>query len=121
MEETKKGGTSPGNAGSATAVAPPPASTPAGPRSEAAGPVKRRLRLAGDAEKGPAARMRVRRDANELKVEAIRALSNLPEAGRFFLLWSRGQTGKRKPSTAGLDAFRHSSVTARKRGYEPFS
>jgi len=94
VEETKKGATSSGGPGSAAVLS--PVLTPAAPRSEAAGPAKRRQRLAGDAEKGPGTtRMRVRRDANELKFEAIRALSNLTEGGRFFLL-VEGPEGKKE-------------------------
>ncbi len=37
----------------------------------------------------------MRRDAGELKFEAIRALSNLAEGGRFFLL-VEGPDGKKE-------------------------
>lgn len=87
MEENKKAGTPPGSVSTPTASPSPATAIPSSGGSQVTVPTKRRQRLPGDPEKnltGP--KSRVRKDATELKFEAIRILSNLTEE-RFFLLF----------------------------------
>jgi len=88
MEEAKKAGTSPTSVSIAPANPSPATVTPGSGGPQVAAPTRRRQRLPGDSEKGSTGpKSRVRRDANELKFEAIRVLSNLAEDGKFFLLF----------------------------------
>jgi hypothetical protein len=87
MEEAKKAVTSPASVSVAPASPSPAAAIPGSGGSQIAAPTKRRQRLPGDPEKGlTSPKSRARKDANELKFEAIRVLSNLVEGGKFFLL-----------------------------------
>lgn len=49
-------------------------------------PAATRRRQAGESKR-PAARGRVKKDANGLKFEAIKILTSLPEDGKFFLIY----------------------------------
>ena len=87
MDEPKKSGTGPGSA----AIAVSPGASPAAPATGAGVSIpgkQRKPRVPGDPENGTAIpKMRVRRDPDSQKFEAVKALTNLAEDGRFLLLY----------------------------------
>jgi hypothetical protein len=85
MEEAKKATPAP------AALSVSPGVSSASPASNAGTPVppkQRRPRIQSEPGKGPATtKYRPRRDAGSLKFEAIKALTNLAEDGKFLLLY----------------------------------
>jgi len=85
MEEPKKTGA----ASAALSVSPVASPATSAPSTGASPPIKqRRPRLQSEPGKGPVTtKSRLRKDADSQKFEAIKALTNLAEDGRFLLLY----------------------------------
>lgn len=94
MEETKKTTVPPGSGTPASAGSPGTGFGGAGAEAAASQRKKRGPSLGTEKDQA-SGKGRVKRNASDLKFEAIRVLSNLPEDGRFFLV-TESQDGKKE-------------------------